>query len=146
MSNIDKIRQEIERRRDFFYERYIQKGIGCIEETRYDECVEILSFIDSLPDCTVKTSGQGRVKDNVYDSLTEEKPSKDLEEAAEEYATTHLRNNEFQTSDNAFIAGAEWQKEQMMKDYIPKETAKKIARGSLGVQDFIRKIDRYKED
>jgi hypothetical protein len=37
-------------------------------------------------------------------------------------------------------------KEQMMKDYIPKETAKKIARGSLGVQDFIRKIDKYEED
>jgi len=42
--------------------------------------------------------------------------------------------------------GYELCKEQMMKDYISKETAKKIARGSLGVQDFIRKIDRHTED
>lgn len=44
------------------------------------------------------------------------------------------------------LDAAQRAQEQMMKDYIPKETAKKIARGSLGVQDFIRKIDRYMED
>lgn len=43
-------------------------------------------------------------------SLPEEKPSEDLEKAAKEYATTHLRNNEFPTADSAFIAGARWQK------------------------------------
>lgn len=69
----ERIRAEIERRRDFFYERYVKKGRGCIEESRYDECVEILSFIDSLPDCKVKVNGIGRVKDEVYNSLLEEK-------------------------------------------------------------------------
>ena len=57
--------------------------------SRIGTCVDILDFIDSLP---------------------EEKPSDELEDAAKEYATTHLRNNEFPTADSAFIAGAEWQK------------------------------------
>lgn len=75
---VEQIRAEIEQRRDFFYERYIKKGKGCVEESRYDECVEILSFIDSLPNCTVKVDGQGRVKDDVYDSLTDDwKPSEE---------------------------------------------------------------------
>ena len=39
---------------------------------------------------------------------------KDLEKAATEYVTIHLRNNEFPTADSAFIAGAKWQDEQMM--------------------------------
>ena len=47
---------------------------------------------------------------------------------------------------NCYELGKKDMKEQMMKDYISKETAKKIARGSLGVQDFIRKIDRHTED
>lgn len=38
-----------------------------------------------------------------------------LEEAAEEYATTHLRNNEFPTADSAFIAGAKWDRKQMLR-------------------------------
>ena len=42
----------------------------------------------------------------------------DLTEAAEEYATTHLRNNEFPTSDSAFKAGAEWQKRKMMEGAV----------------------------
>lgn len=53
--------------------------------------------------------------------LQQEQPSEDLENAAEEYATTHLRNNEFPTADNAFIAGAEWQKEQMLKEAVEGE-------------------------
>lgn len=51
------------------------------------------------------------------DTLSEEH-DKSMEEAAEEYVTTHLRNNEFPTADSAFIAGAEWQKEQMMKGAV----------------------------
>lgn len=65
MSNIEKIKAEIERRK------------GYISVTHFAE--ELLAFIDSLP---------------------EEKPSEDLEEAAKEYATTHLRNNEFPTADS----------------------------------------------
>ena len=129
MSNIDKIRQEIERRRDFFYERFLKKGIGCVEESRYDECVEILSFIDSLPDCTVCTKGNGRVKDEVFDTLAEQEPNKSLEEAAEEYRRESYRKSVLPNIDgpaneycgnikDAFIAGAEWQKEQMLKDAV----------------------------
>ena len=52
------------------------------------------------------------------DSLQQEQPSEDLEEAAEEYATTHLRNNEFPTADSAFIAGAKWMEKEINKELI----------------------------
>jgi len=42
------VKKEIEERRDFMYARYIKKGIACIEEYRYDQCVELLNFIDNL--------------------------------------------------------------------------------------------------
>lgn len=41
-----------------------------------------------------------------------------LEEAAKEYATTHLRNNEFPTADSAFIEGAKWHEQQMIKEAV----------------------------
>lgn len=44
--------------------------------------------------------------------LAKTKEQMSLEEEAEEYATTHLHNNEFPTADSAFKAGAKWQKEQ----------------------------------
>ena len=53
-----------------------------------------------------------------------EEPSKDLEEAAKFYAATHT---EFFDSEGkphvtpAFIAGAKWQEEQIMKDAIERE-------------------------
>ena len=51
-----------------------------------------------------------------------EKPSKDLEEAAEEYLQNvearFLRTLEHPTAKEAFIAGAEWQKSQMLKDAV----------------------------
>ena len=81
--------------------------------------------------------------------MAEEKKTT-LEEAAQQnsdkYAVEDILERPYHYVDDAFIAGAKWQKEQMLKVYIPKETAKKIARGSLGVQDFMRKIDEYKED
>lgn len=105
MDEIARIRQEIERRRDFLYERYIKKGKGCIEESRYDECVEILSFLDTLS----------------------EEPDKRLEEAADKYSN----ENEYMDvgfcvepvyighkTEKAFIAGAEWQKEQMIEEAV----------------------------
>ena len=53
-------------------------------------------------------------------SRPEEKPSKDLEEAAKEYASKTLCDPDDGPSvglvKDAFIAGAEWQKEQMIKD------------------------------
>lgn len=51
--------------------------------------------------------------------------------------------NKFTKQD--LIDWVEKQKEQM-NNYISKETVKRIARGSLGVQDFMRKVDEYKED
>lgn len=48
----------------------------------------------------------------------QEQPEVDLEKAAEEYATTHLRNNEFPTADSAFIAGAKWQAERDDRDVV----------------------------
>lgn len=112
MNNIEKIRQEIERRKK------ICEGIFERESDTYYQGKavaygELLPFIDSLPG---------------------EKPSEDLEEAAEKYADGEMMSG---LAERAFIAGAEWMREQMMKDYILKETVKRIARGSLGVQDFI---------
>ena len=62
-----------------------------------DAFVDLLSFLGTLPDEPVTDCH-------------------DLEEAAVEYVTTHLRNNEFPTADSAFKAGAEWQKAKMLKD------------------------------
>jgi flagellar biosynthesis/type III secretory pathway protein FliH len=81
MNDIEKIRQEIERRK------------GYISVTHFAE--ELLSFIDSLP---------------------EEKPSEDLEEAAEKYAykgiPDEIKQDVKPIADEIikqFIAGAEWQ-------------------------------------
>ena len=72
--------------------------------------------------CAAQIEMETNCKDEAYtevlaliDTLSEEH-DKSLEEAAKEYVTTHLRNNEFPTADIAFIAGAKWQKEQIMKN------------------------------
>ena len=66
----------------------------------------------------------------VIDSLPEDEPSKEVEEAAEEYADKHGFRVPYDGSNNyyddvdvkaskeGFIAGAEWQKEQMMKEAV----------------------------
>lgn len=48
------------------------------------------------------------------------KPSlpSDLDEVAKEYATTHLRNNEFPTADSAFKAGAKWMQDPFEKNRL----------------------------
>ena len=97
MSVKELIRQEIERQLEYFKgkedDAWDDSEQGDEDALWYQGhrkmCANLLTFIDSLP---------------------EEKPSEDLEEAAKEYATTHLRNNEFPTADSAFIAGAKWQK------------------------------------
>lgn len=100
MSNIEKIRQEIERRR------------GYISVTHFAE--ELLAFIDSLP---------------------EEKPSDDLEEAADEYGRENVHYwydeeigdgaiyDDFEDLKVGFIAGAEWQARQLLKGSpLPEDT------------------------
>ena len=109
-------------------------------------CAKLLSFLDTLPDEPVSDCHDledeiceymSNEDNNPFDwdwrdkrdyaihfaqwgaehlRDTTKKISEDLEEAAEEYATTHLRNNEFPTADSAFKAGAEWQKAKILKD------------------------------
>lgn len=84
MNNIEKIRQEIERRK------------GYISVTHFAE--DLLAFIDSL---------------------SEEKPSEDIEQAAARYEREN-RQSILSSVDivNAFIEGAEWQNEQMMDEWL----------------------------
>lgn len=96
MSNIEKIRQEIERRmEELERDKYINIDA---KACRHSELKFLERFIDSLP---------------------EEKLSEDLEEAADK----HIRKVvdvaghpgwDWETQDikDAFIAGAEWQKKQ----------------------------------
>lgn len=98
MSNIEKIRQEIKRRKKENMYVDLPMSIG-----RYYEDRDILAFIDSLP---------------------EEKPSEDLEEVAARY---ELENRQSMLSSvdivDAFIAGAEWQKKELLKGSpLPEDT------------------------
>lgn len=99
MSNIEKIKAEIER----------QKQMGSIGLNEYDAgfengrgelCDELLAFIDSLPE------------DHFRDST--KMISKDLEEAARRYSDGPECSWVGKSAlEYAFIAGAEWQKSQM---------------------------------
>lgn len=106
MSNIEKIRQEIENCiKAFEFNGGIYDSYEAGELSAYKE---IMDFIDSLP---------------------EEKPSEDLEEAAEECIGTLIPEEVHTTTpfaaeyvikllDKAFIAGAKWQREQMMEEAV----------------------------
>ena len=107
MSNIEKIRQEIERRKKENMYDDLPITIG-----RYYEDRDLLAFIDSLP--------EEKCKENT-DSFT------NLEEAAEEYAYSWRKEGNKEVRElfpkaayRAFIARAEWQKEQMP---MPEDTA-----------------------
>ena len=98
MSNIEKIRQEIERRKKENMFVDLPMSIG-----RYYEDRDILAFIDSLP---------------------EEKPSEDLEEVAARYEQEN-RQSILSSVDivDAFIAGAEWKANQLLKGSpLPEDT------------------------
>jgi hypothetical protein len=91
MSNIEKIKAEIERLMKETDTSQFGIGGRCM-------CRIILDFIDSLP---------------------EEKPSDELEEAAESYEEEQLSDYGYRGEwSGAFIAGANWQKEQMLKDAV----------------------------
>ena len=113
MSNIEKIRQEIERLTiDYLNRSYTFVPVAM---------QQLLEFIDSLPEETCKDSLQvpETCKENT-DSFTD-----DLEEAAEEYADKHgfrvpydgsinyYDDVDVKASKDGFIAGAEWQKRQV---------------------------------
>lgn len=102
MSNIEKIKAEIERQRGLIEGLFIE-GDNNFYDGQDDAYNHLLAFIDSLP---------------------EEKPSEDLKEAAEEYADKHGFRVPYDGSNNyyddvdvkaskeGFLAGAEWQKKQ----------------------------------
>lgn len=116
----DQIRQKIERQLEYFKVKEDDTWDDCDNYTDEDAmwyqghwkmCSRLLSFIDSLPEEACKDSLQApeTCKENT-DSFTS------LEEVAEEYATMHLRNNEFPTADSAFIAGANWMRKKDVED------------------------------
>lgn len=88
---VDAIRTEIERRAEDFNNR----GFDMVA----NELKEVVAFLDTLPD---------------------EQPSKDLEEAAMVQANPVLFGGKIvdylESKYEAFIAGAKWQKEQMLED------------------------------
>lgn len=122
MSDIEKIRQEIERLKEEYNEQVSARLISesLVSMGKVEALNKVLAFIDSLP---------------------EEKPSEDLEEAAEisfdearaltedyrDFLAKGLTENRprpigphwfCEYAKNRFIAGAEWQKEQMMKGAV----------------------------
>ena len=153
MSNIDKIKDEIERRKKRWMYDDLPIAMG-----RYYEDRDILAFIDSLPEdascvydtdkltptpsvniedvARVQFASHAHVFDRkrkaVFDweqfkevagifygfgkrdSLPEEKPSEDLEEAAKEFARLYDQGTCDGIAQDCFIAGAKW-----MEDQIP---------------------------
>lgn len=109
MTNIEKIRQEIERRKTHFNKeatkyqyRHIDYANNCFGAR--DALRDLLAFIDSLPEETCKEN---------TDSFTS------LEEAAEKYSAKYCSDWAYRLEyEDAFIAGAEWMREQMMKNAV----------------------------
>ncbi len=101
MTDKEKIKSEIERLLRV-KEETSHLNQSDFNSGRWKGLMEVKSFIDSLP---------------------KESASEDLEEAAKEYRlSASLDNERYLTFGsnimNAFVAGANWQKEQMMKDAI----------------------------
>lgn len=123
MTQKELIRQEIERLKGVCMVQ-IKANTGqtfpfIMEMTGYDK---LLTFIDSLP---------------------EEKPSEDLDEAAEEYADKHgfrvpydgsinyYDDVDVKASKEGFLAGAEWMREKMKKEEVEGEIWEAINRYEL---------------
>lgn len=105
MSNIEKIRQEIERLKEEYNEQVSARLISesLVSMGKVEALNKVLAFIESLP---------------------EEKPSEDLEEEAARYEREN-RQSVLSSVDivNAFIAGGELQKGQMMKKAVEVDVA-----------------------
>lgn len=126
MSNIEKIKAAIERL------KAENRNIRCQHNENYctgydDAFSDLLSVIDSLP---------------------EEKPSEDLEEAAENlFETIEIQEHEniFEdTFKKIFIAGAERQKAKMMKDAVEGEIVKDIYNNKLALTAKNINLDGFK--
>lgn len=107
MSNIDKIRQEIERRKKENMYNELPITVG-----RYYEDRDLLSFLDTLP----------------------EQPVEGLKEAACDYLDNHKPLTRYNWGDlmDAFIAGAEWQKKQMGE-----QARKELAKTDITLADLV---------
>lgn len=111
MSDIEKIRQEIERQLEYFKGKEDDTWDDCDNYTDEDAmwyqghwkmCSRLLSFIDSLP---------------------EEKPSEDLEAAANKFAILYDQGTCNGMAQDCFIAGAKWQANQLLKGSpLPEDT------------------------
>jgi hypothetical protein len=82
---------------------------------------------------------QDIVDKHFWEMLGEEPASKDLEEAAEHFAfhQTYSGDMEYiaENEKEAFKAGANWQKQQMMKEAISGEVKEGLAVGYFGWED-----------
>ena len=117
MTQKELIRQEIERRLKYTHDWL--RG----DEKRHPKQTAISKNY-------YKMKGDERTLDALLafiDSLPEEKPSDDLEEAAHHIAIEALNDTKFMTTtmgyvlgklQDIFIGGAEWKKEQMMKEAV----------------------------
>lgn len=129
------IRAEIERRMKEYDAIIANQDTSMRAERsawKWAECKSLLSFIDSLQD---------------------EQPSKDLKEAAEEYTQRMLESWRFDSTGcrpprESFIAGAKWQKEQMLKDAVEGEVHRFGGRGFVKEENYsalMTYLDKFKD-
>lgn len=100
MTTIEKIRAEIERRKNELPEQDVHTTVGADSIRMAAIYDDLLSFLDTLPELP-----------------------EGLEEAAKEYAILPMDVGEGKVCidkkvKRAFIAGAEWKKEQMMDEWL----------------------------
>ena len=126
MTDKELIKQEIEKRIEQCY-RCLAQDLLEIERKETNCCLqqykELLQFINSLPEESAIEDLENQYKSNMryqhaytQDDLMKTK-SEDLEEAASKY----VREDFHERSRADFKAGAEWQKQQMMKDAVEGE-------------------------
>lgn len=115
----EQIKAEIERRRRDVEQ---QRHARCWGKSYYVMMSELLDIISNLP---------------------KEQPSGDLEQAAQEYAVRYDMGTCGEIVIDGFKAGAQWQKEQMLREAV--DTT--MVEGSLNDPTFVRrKIIIVKED
>ena len=150
MSDIEKIRQEIERRMlELARDKYID-----LHDTlcRTKELNLLLAFIDSLPEDNPLNDQRfgegfdaGRAVQRIFDEK-EEKPSEDLKEAARRYSDGPECSWVGKSAlEYAFIAGAKWMDKQMP---MPEDTVifmKGVAEGRR-LEREEREENKRKED
>lgn len=128
MTQKDLIRAEIERQLEYFKGKEDDAWDDCDNYTDEDAqwyqghwkmCSKLLAFIDSLPE------------EHLRDST--KMISEDLKEAAKEYSKRVSDGHNYRDLTCGFIAGAEWQKEQMLKDAVEGEVVQDL-HGKLHVK------------